>query len=472
MNERNSIEPLTRGDRLRLVLLLLAVIGFGVVVEYRSALSKNRMGDVGVYLRAGWAVRADRNIYDIKDDHFWHYCYPPFYAICMTPLADPPKWLETAGFKREELATAVIPDVGYCVPFAVSVGICFVMNLVFLVLGVHWLASALEQTSLFAARGPGTWHGRRWWFLRLIPIIACIHPLGCTLIRGQVNILVMACICGMIAGMITGKRFRAGLCLAGAICIKIIPAYLILVPLVRRDGRCLAGCTAGLLVGLVLLPGVVMGPEKTVEAYRDLAKVTVGPALGLNKDTTRAGELIDANATDNQAYMVAIHNTLHRDRSTRPAKASPLVRKLHWGLACAFTLITLAVAWRHRNAPAGANLALFAGGLSVIMALTSPVCHTHYFAVTLPLVMGLVFLAWEKTGWRGWIIPPAIFALTTFMVAAPSLASVPGLKVLKDLAVPMYVNMTAWGIACVTLVRMPRPCVREEGVVSAPRLAA
>jgi hypothetical protein len=86
--------------------------------------------------------------------------------------------------------------------------------------------------------------------------------------------------------------------------------------------------------------------------------------------------------------------------------------------------------------------------------------------------MALLFLAWERARWRGWVVPPAIILLAAFMVAGPSLASMPGLKLLKDLALPMYTNMIAWGIACVTLVRMSRSRVREEEVQAAPRLAA
>ena len=63
----------------------------------------------------------------------------------------------------------------------------------------------------------------------------------------------------MMAALVRGQRFRAGLCVAGAICLKIFPAYLLIVPLLRRDLRCLTGCAVGLFLGLVAIPVAAWG---------------------------------------------------------------------------------------------------------------------------------------------------------------------------------------------------------------------
>src|SRR5215831_460332 len=96
-------------ERWAIGLLCAAFVGFGVVVEIRSAFLERRMGDLSCYLRAAWAVRAGVNMYEIVEENGWHYNYPPLYAILMSPLADPPPGSDTTGY----------------VPYAVSVGVCY-----------------------------------------------------------------------------------------------------------------------------------------------------------------------------------------------------------------------------------------------------------------------------------------------------------------------------------------------------------
>src|SRR5438874_4947304 len=111
-------QPVRRWERWALSFLFVAIVVFGALVENKSAFMERRMGDLGCYLRAAWAVRAGVSMYDVVDDNIWHYNYPPLYAILMTPLADPPAEVDHAGF----------------VPYAVSAGIMYILNVLFLVL--------------------------------------------------------------------------------------------------------------------------------------------------------------------------------------------------------------------------------------------------------------------------------------------------------------------------------------------------
>src|ERR1700726_4794822 len=67
-------------DRLVLTLLLLTALGFGVIVVMRGALLKSRMTDLGVFLRAAWAVRSGEDLYTITDDKGLLYHYPALLA--------------------------------------------------------------------------------------------------------------------------------------------------------------------------------------------------------------------------------------------------------------------------------------------------------------------------------------------------------------------------------------------------------
>src|SRR5262249_23583287 len=159
----------------------------------------------------------------------------------------------------------------------------------FLAFAVHHLAGALEQimsSGGFRLNWPVG--SRGWWALRITPILACVIPIGHTLSRGQVNMLLLALFAGFLADLLDRRHFRAGLWLSGAICVKIIPAYLLLLPLWRRNGRCLAGCAAGLVLGLVVIPLVVLGPTRTANCYREMTRTVLLPGLGGGEDASRA----------------------------------------------------------------------------------------------------------------------------------------------------------------------------------------
>src|SRR5262245_19208416 len=232
-------DRLTRLDKLVLALLLLAVVAFSGVTLLRGALLQRPMTDVQVYFRAAWAVRTGANPLTVTDNNGWHFCYPPLLAVALVPLADAP-----AGHDRTGL-----------VPYPVSVVLWYWLSVLALAWGVHTLASALEE------RLPVTPErfGRRWWLLRVVPVLACLAPVGLTLVRGQVNLVLVAAFCAAAAAALRGRGARSGGWLAVAVSLKLIPAVLAALPVVRFDRRALAGLAAGLALGLGALPLAVFG---------------------------------------------------------------------------------------------------------------------------------------------------------------------------------------------------------------------
>jgi hypothetical protein len=413
----------------------------GCVVVYKAAALERPQGDLSCYLTAAWAVQTDPDhVYDYTDQNGWHYNYPPLLAIMMAPLAQPP----------------LAPGADHTF-YVVAVAVVYVVSVLCLFLAVHVLASALEKTPAVAGR---------WWTLRLAPILACLPPIGHTLVRGQMNLLVLALLCGAMALLIRRRAATAGGCLAGAACIKIFPAFLFLYPLWRRDWRCLAGGAAGLAVGLAVVPAAVLGPARTVALYGRLAEVLVGPALHLGPDESRATELIRTEATDSQSFLAVIHNTLHLDRPrwARPQDAAPAVRWAHLGLGALMTGLTLLAAWRRR--PEGAAVPLFLGALTLCMVLLCPVCHTHYFALSLPLVMGLLAREWEVAG----RIRLGVWALLAVNVVGNILPLFPALEVLKDAGLATYTALALWAAACLALRKAP--AAAAGGPASSRRAAA
>jgi alpha-1,2-mannosyltransferase len=219
---------LSRLDKVGLSLFILVLFAFGVITEIRSAFQVTRRTDFGVYVRAAWAVTAGKDLYTVTDDHGWHYCYPPTFAILLVPLAEPYQF---------DTQTRHLP-------FAVSVAIWYVLSVGCAAFAANALASGVVP-------GAVRW-SRRWWYARLVPVYVCIGGVGFTLGRGQVNLLLIALVAGAFAATVRGRRVASGAWLAGAAALKMIPALLVLFPLVRRDWRALIGVALG---GFVIVGG-------------------------------------------------------------------------------------------------------------------------------------------------------------------------------------------------------------------------
>ena len=327
------------------------------------------------------------------------------------------------------------------VPFAFSVAIVYLVNLSCLAFAVHTLASVLE---------PAPASRFRWYTLRIWPILACVIPIGHTLMRGQANFLVLALVTAGLAATLRGRNFQAGLWLAGAACLKIFPAFLFLFPLWRRDGRCLAGGAVGFLVGLVVIPLAVLGPARTWQCYVRLGNVLVLPALGGDGDQSRAEELTTVNAAaDNQSLLCVLHNTFHRDRATRPQQASPGERLTSYFLGGLLTLLTLTTAgWRRSQEPVAVTL--FLSLLVLDMLLLCPVCHLHYFALTLPLIAALLVARWQHPG--GGLAPGVgLTVLLLFNIAANLIPHLPHAEGLREGGLATSAALLLWAVGVIIL---------------------
>lgn len=447
-------QPLRRGERHALIAFFIVLALFGVIVEHRTAFQNTRKGDLNVFLRAGWAVRSGADLYAVTDDNDFHYHYPPLLAILAAPLGDPP-----AGADRTRM-----------LPYAVSAAICYLLNLLFLAFAVHHLARALERT---IGRSRWNWPvgSRGWWALRLIPILVCVIPIGHTLSRGQVNVLLLALFAGFLADLLYGRHFRAGLWLSSTICIKIIPAYLLLLPLWRRDGRCLAGCAAGLVLGLVLIPVVFLGPQRTLDCYREMTRTVLLPGLGGGEDASRASELTNQTATEGQSLLTALHNTLHYDLATRPHKASPQLRLVCYALGGLLTLTALsAFGWRRKRAGSvsdgtsdSIDVVLLFGLLVLNMLLISPVCHLHYYSLLLPLVTALVANRWQER--KDLSLGSWLWGVLIVHGIAEFLPQLPNANLLRDCGSAMYGSLVMWLLGVVVLRRRRLPgCTVAQGM--------
>jgi hypothetical protein len=271
------------------------------------------------------------------------------------------------------------------------VAICFLFNVLCLFAAAHFLASAFEQASGDRDMQSQPRFCLRWWAVRALPVVVCLSPIGHTMMRGQVNLVILAILCAAMAAWMRGQSVRAGLWLALAISIKVIPVYLLVYPLWKRDLRALAGCGAGLIAGLILAPVAVFGPSQTATHYETYGRVFFGPFLALSKDGTRNDEILGSvNATESVGVRNALHNWMYPSPASRPAGLHVGAKVAYVLLGLAMTLLTL---WPRAESSMGKAHQIAC--LIVLMMMFSPVSHSHYLLFCFPVVMSLAVHTWQ-----------------------------------------------------------------------------
>ena len=397
--------------------LFCFLLFFADIVQIRSAFLSRVMGDADCFFRAGWAAKVGKSIYEVTDPNGWHYNYPPLFAIAMIPLADPPP-----GESRDG-----------CLPYPISISIFYKVSLLSLFFGVFSLARAYEKQfplmfeNLFI---------RKWYYLRIFAIVVCLSPIAHTLMRGQVNLFLLMMICLAIAFQLSNKSFLSGIMIAGSICLKVFPVFLLVVPVWRKDFKQLAGCLVGLILGLGVIPVSVMGVEKTKTAYSDFYNVLIGPSLGLSGDNTRGVELTNLNSTDNHSVLAFLHGIEHPDFSKKPAKPSLVIKIVQILMSLLFLGWLL---WSKGVPKKGSTMedAHFFALASLLMVLICPVSHSQYFVLALPLVMSMLVFSWLNSAK---VVSPWLGFLFLFYIVANLLPLLPAFENIKRMGVMFVPN--------------------------------
>ena len=433
-----AFDPLNRLERSGLGLLLAGIIAFGVVTEIRSGgFLKRRMTDVDTYFRAAWAVRVHRDPYQVTDSNGWHYNYPPLLAILLYPLADAPAGASRAGL----------------LPYPLSVAIWFILSVGFAWVGTCWLARAFEKTSPDPRVRDQPRYCRRWWALRIIPLLVCLPALGRALARGQVDVLLLLLLCAAGALLAYHRRLGAGFCIGLAAALKLFPGFLLLYAIWRGRPRIILGGVLALALGMIVVPVLVMGPHFTLAAYQRFNQVLIEPALGLNHNRSRGKELFDINRTDSNSFEAVLNNTLHIGalvKNQRPPAPTRPEKIAAWLIGLALLVVTLQLERRRRGYDAvGRNL--FLGALTVLMLPMIPICHPHYFCLALPLVMVLLEARWrrDQTLPIGW----PLGAVLGFFLLSHLLTVLPPFHLLRGLGLVTYGGLGLWLASLVMMWR-------------------
>lgn len=480
-------------DRVAIALVLAVMIAFGWVVVLRSALQKERKTDFDVFARAAWAVRQGEDVYATFSERGWNYVYPSFFSILVTPLADPPtkETFETIGKGRATLARSHgVPEWevqddqarlraegqrvfgagkltgGAYLPFWLSCAIWYLLSLGMVLGSAHLIALAIERTTpALSGLRPGD---RGWWTLRLWPVIFCAPGLFNGLSRGQSDALVLLAIAMFVWLLARGRSFLGGSVLAVAAAVKIIPGLIFLVPIWRRDWRAVGGILVGSAICLLIIPALVLGPTTAWEYNVRWLQVMGLPGLGVaGSDTSRKFELYGLAATESQSLLTVLHNivNIRTPRGLRPEDAAAWTKPVVLAFSAAAVLVTLwAARWRRpalggnvltEPAEVDRHVVGFTGLLLAVMLMVSPVTHTHYFGFVLPLVAWLVSLQVARHPRQSLFTSGWVWG--GLYVVAHALPRLPGLDVLQDLGVMLWVGIGVWAAGCLKLRERTEP---------------
>jgi hypothetical protein len=426
-----------------IVVVLLLICVFCAAIERRTAFRappRPPMTDLEVYLRSAWAVRTGRDIYQVSDQNQWHYVYPPPVAIALVPLAAPPPG--SADWS------------GRYVPLGLSVAIWYFLSIACLIFAVQALASAIEGRSniiVFPPKPPDQKH--TYWTLRLVPVLVALPAIMTSLNRGQMESLTLFLLAMCILAATRGRQVRAGLWLGAAICIKLLPAMLLVYPLWRRQWRFVFSTAAGVIAGLLIFPSLVLGPIRTARYYREYAQVMVLPSLGWGEDRSREDELLRLNGGDGESILSTLHNALNSQtpREARPQQASFGVRAISLGIGCVLLAATLWAGGRGRRDGPIAGM-LFFGLLILDLLLITPKSHSHYYCLIVPLVMGIVAWEWQTAG-GGRIGTAALGVLVLYFCVDFSARLGQFDYVMRDLGIPTAAVLLVWGLGMFCLAR-------------------
>jgi hypothetical protein len=405
-----SVGPLSPpprvADRVAVAFAGLLALTYLPLVVYRGAYLPEVRGDAQVFFRAAWAMWTGSPLYQVTDDHGWHYLYPPVLAVLMAPFANAPP------------GSPALPG---ALPYPAALALWYLIGVVALVAAVHGMARALERHALPETLRPGFW--QQWWLLRLGPVLAFLLYVGQGLGRGQLTPILLLCMVGFLVLYVDRRPVAAGFALAFGIALKLFPAILVLIPLLRRDWRALWWIAAWSALLFFALPALLVGPTATIELYRVLFVERVLPVLDPSASSPIHTEVLRWRPS-----FVSIGATLARLVTGPMPRETPLPLWSTVAHAVASVgLVGLVAAighgrfWRLRGAQPSEPYALLTAGalLAALVPAVFVLSRLHYWTLALPLFMVLTADSWRGRGQASvspWFIVWAVAAALAYLV--------------------------------------------------------
>ena len=392
-----------RFEKILFALFLLVLVGSAVWTVNRGAFLKRPMTDAQVFFRGAWAVWSDAPLFEITDDNGWHYHYPLTLAVVLRPFANAPP-------RQEPLPWTFSYPTSLFLWFAIGVG----------ALGhaIVKFGDGLDRHALDTPLQHGFFH--RWWAMRGGPLLVFLCIAGSGLGRGQVSTLLLLSMVGFAVAYADRRPVAAGLWLSLGIAIKVFPAIMVVVPVLRRDWRCIAAIVASLIAGLIVIPSLLLGPDNTMQLhYQWLTERFMSVTSGATGDSE-----LSPTAPDMMGFGAGILRLANLMHGSAGATLYNWAMWGHW--ICSFTLFA-AILWAgHGRAWALVGpqpmrpraLMLFAATITAASVPIVTVSQTHYWTLGIPVYMCVIAEFWRrqgKVGFNAWAYGFGVLLWLTFL---------------------------------------------------------
>jgi hypothetical protein len=300
-----------------------------------------------------------------------------------------------------------------------------------------------------------------------MPALLCLTSIGTEFSRGQVDVIMLVAVSAGLYLAAHSRGLMAGICLSIPAVIKLLPPLILLLPFWNRRWRAFYGIALGLGLTVVVIPVVKLGPAGTVAAYQNWVTVLVKPGLGSGNDTSRALELTNINATDNQSLLAFIHNwAYHRQiRDLRPPQATSAARRAALGIGFAM-LLAFVAAVGFRRQRSRREVVIIAGILIGLVFVVSPMVHNYYYLMLMPLLAGLVDECLDRSPGHG--LSRVVVGALGFFLLIDLLARLPGIgSWLRDCGLP-FLSLVMLMLAGVSVLLRKSVPETSEGSAAEP----
>jgi len=214
--------------------LILLVVGLSVQYCIKAGNSKGNRSAI---------LRWRDQIHHLADeDIYQRYAYPnpPIMALLLEPIAHLP------------------PLVGSL--------IWFYLKLAMAGLSIFWVFRIVASPDQ---------HFPAW--AKALAILLSLRPIMGDLSHGNVNLFILFLVVGSLYAFHRGRDYTAGIALALGIACKVTPALFLPYFLWKRAWKSLAGCMAGLVLFLLIIPGTLLGGERNLQLLDSWVKQMITP---------------------------------------------------------------------------------------------------------------------------------------------------------------------------------------------------